>query len=352
MKKLISRLKPYLRWMILGATLFFLVSALIQNWQEVSSIEINRGGWILLIFSLIVTIIAHVWSGGVWLLTLREFKQPIQNRWGLQVYLRTNLAKYLPGNVWHFYSRIMVVHQAGVSIGAATLSVLLEPLLMASAALLVALVNAQQNHLGLQLISLAVVLIGVHPRILNPVIRRFRKMKLKGQDPSLVNAPGFSIDHYPLKPFLGQIGFVGLRSTGFILAVLALTPVEWQQLPVLLSAFSLAWLLGLVIPGAPGGLGVFEATTISLLDQQFSPGILLSAVAFYRLVSVLAEASSALYAELDKRFFSNRLPQNHLMFEPLHSHDTQTTYSHDIQTTYSHDIQTTVSEEKLIHLRK
>ncbi len=324
MKKILSRIKPYLRWMILGATLFFLLGALKQNWTEVSEIEVTRTGWALIASSLAITIVAHLWSGQIWLLTLREFKQPIQNRWGLQVYLKTNIAKYLPGNVWHFYGRIMAVNKAGVSIGAASLSVLLEPLLMASAALLIALINAQQDHLTLQILSLVIVLVGVHPRILNPVIKQFRKMKLKGQDPQVIAAGGFQIDKYPLKPFLGQIGFVGLRSLGFIFAVLALSPVEWQQVPVLLSSFSLAWLLGLVIPGAPGGIGIFEATALTLLNQQFSPAILLGAVAFYRLISVLAEASGALYAELDERFLSHSKVQNPLMFEPLHTSNTPT----------------------------
>lgn len=319
MKKILSRIKPYVRWMILGATLFFLLSTLKQNWAEVSAIEVTRTGWALIASSLTVTMIAHFWSGQIWLLTLKEFKQPIQNRWGLQVYLKTNLAKYLPGNVWHFYGRIRTINQAGVSIGAATLSVLLEPLLMASAALLIALVNAQQEHLWLQIISLVVVLVGVHPRILNPVIRQFRKMKLKGENPEVIAAGGFKIYHYPIKPFLGQIGFVLLRSTGFILAVLALTSIQLNQIPVLLSAFSLAWLLGLVIPGAPGGLGIFEATALTLLNQQFSPGILLSAVAIYRLISVLAEAIGAAYAEVDERFFFDSSADNYLKFEPIHN---------------------------------
>jgi len=41
--------------------------------------------------------------------------------------------QYLPGNVWH-YGRISAAVKAGVSGSAATLSVLLEPLLMAAAA--------------------------------------------------------------------------------------------------------------------------------------------------------------------------------------------------------------------------
>jgi hypothetical protein len=76
-----------------------------------------------------------------------------------------------------------------------------------------------------------------------------------------------------------------------------------------MSAFSLAWLLGLVVPGAPGGLGIFEATAIALLDRFFSPGSLLAIVALYRLVSVTSEALGAILAWLDqKRSFKLNYP--------------------------------------------
>jgi uncharacterized membrane protein YbhN (UPF0104 family) len=74
---------------------------------------------------------------------------------------------------------------------------------------------------------------------------------------------------------------------------------------VLLGAYSFAWLLGLLIPGAPGGLGVFEATALWLLSHQFSPPILLGAIAFYRLVSIVAETVGALLAKLDQKLLDN-----------------------------------------------
>jgi uncharacterized membrane protein YbhN (UPF0104 family) len=77
--------------------------------------------------------------------------------------------------------------------------------------------------------------------------------------------------------------------------------LELSQIPLLLGAFSLAWLLGLVVPGAPGGLGVFEATAIALLEQRLSPGLLISAIALYRLVSILAESAGAGLAWLDEQ---------------------------------------------------
>jgi hypothetical protein len=100
---------------------------------------------------------------------------------------------------------------------------------------------------------------------------------------------------------LGELGFLGLRSAGFLLTVLAIGSVSLDQIPILLSAFSLAWLLGLVVPGAPGGMGVFEATALALLNHRFSTGLILSAVALYRLVSILAEAAGAGIAWLEER---------------------------------------------------
>jgi uncharacterized membrane protein YbhN (UPF0104 family) len=50
--------------------------------------------------------------------------------------------------------------------------------------------------------------------------------------------------------------------------------------------------LGLVIP-TPGGLGVFETTAIALLKPYFPIAIILSVVALFRLVSILAEVVGA-----------------------------------------------------------
>ena len=69
----------------------------------------------------------------------------------------------------------------------------------------------------------------------------------------------------------------------------------------MLSAFSLAWTVGLVVPGAPGGLGVFEA--FLLLNQQLivPEESLVVTLLFYRLVSSLADACAALMASYPER---------------------------------------------------
>jgi hypothetical protein len=308
MKQVWSRLKPFCRWFILGGMLFFVAKALKDNWQEVAAIRIEALGWATLAIALGVTMLAHIWSGFVWTWMLGELNQHVSISRFIQVYLTTNIAKYLPGNVWHYYGRMRAASTAGIATDVATLSVLLEPLLMAAAALIVVLLCVQSvtiyssvNIQGLLILVLAAVLIAVHPRFLNLAIRLFSRLKLKSTKSNAVDASVFQVKRYPWRPLLGELGFVGLRGTGFLLTLLAVRPIEISQIPLLMGAFSLAWLLGLVIPGAPGGLGVFEVTAIALLRQSFSPGWVISAIAFYRLISILAEAAAAALAWLDER---------------------------------------------------
>ncbi|EDX78830.1 hypothetical protein MC7420_7483 [Coleofasciculus chthonoplastes PCC 7420] len=308
MKKIWSSIKPYIRWVILGGTLFFIAKAFKDHWREVAGIRIDPQGWTMLAIALLVTLLAHIWSGWVWTWILQAFKQPIEPRWALQVYLKTNVAKYLPGNVWHFYGRIAAVRGVGGSVGAASISVLLEPLLMAAAALAIALFSgglgwintaSDSRMWGLQILGLVVVLLGVHPRVLNPIVQRLSRSK------KVTDTEEFTIERYPLLPLLGEMGFLGFRGTGFLFTLLAVGSITPTQIPSLLSAFSFAWLLGLVVPGAPGGLGVFEATAIALLDQQLPAAFILTGVALFRLVSILAEISAAGLAIISERLWTS-----------------------------------------------
>lgn len=303
-----SRFKPYLRWVIVGGTLFFLLTVLHQHWQQVTEIEVNGTGWALLAVGLGMTLLAHTCAGWVWGRTLQEFRQPVQPGWAIPTYLRTNLAKYLPGNVWHYYGRITAATDAGATLGAATVSVLLEPLLMAAAALMIAILGIQPiamkyglSTVAVQWLSLLMILLALHPRVLNPIIGHLSQLKQKASG-HLSAEPGFRLSHYPLVPLAGQFGFLLLRAVGFGFTLLAVSSISLHQIPLLLSGFSLAWLLGLVVPGAPGGIGVFEATAIALLGQSFSVGIVLAAVALYRVVSILAELAGAGLAWLDQRW--------------------------------------------------
>lgn len=290
MKKIFAKIKPYLRWLVLGFTIFFLLTTLRSHWQQVTEVRITSQGWLWLSIALLVTFAAHFWSSWVWSWILRAFKLRLPVLWAIKVYLVTNIGKYLPGNIWHFYGRINAVVKAGGTVEVATITVLLEPLLMAAAALLMAIFTGSESWLW-QLLGLVATLVGIHPLILNRVIAL--AAKAKGRSTSV------KLHDYPWLLLGGEWVFLLLRGAGFLCAVAAFLPLRFSDLPLLLAVFSFAWLLGLVVPGAPGGLGVFEATVIASLNpQQFPPADILVIVALFRLVSILAEAIAALTAFL------------------------------------------------------
>jgi uncharacterized membrane protein YbhN (UPF0104 family) len=66
-----------------------------------------------------------------------------------------------------------------------------------------------------------------------------------------------------------------------------------------LAGFALAWTAGLVVPGAPGGLGVFEAALLLRLGFAIPEAPLLAIAISYRLVVTLADLLAALTARLD-----------------------------------------------------
>lgn len=329
-----SRLQPYLRHLILGGTFLFIAQAFVTHWREVGNIRITAESFPLLTTALGITLFSLIFVGWVWMLILREFRQRVNAAWAIQVFLKTNIAKYLPGNIWHFWGRILEAKKAGISPKVATLSVLLEPLLMASAGLLMGLISFGAVYWWLRIAGLAAILIAIRPQTLNLIVLFVEKLKLKKQDGENVNtgrveeAEGdrhisrlesssslakqtssvksnrkinLPIKRYPLVPLIGQMCFIGLRGSGFVLTVMALTPVNLSEIPNLFGAFCFAFVVGLVVPGAPGGMGVFEATAIALLSDRYSTGIILSAVALYRIISILADVSGAGLAKMGRR---------------------------------------------------
>jgi uncharacterized membrane protein YbhN (UPF0104 family) len=161
--------------------------------------------------------------------------------------------------------------------------------------------NLKFNLMILQFLALIIVLNILHPRFLNPAIKLLDRWKNKKSDGENQLINSFIIKRYPVKPLLGELVFLGLRAAGFILTMLALTSLTWAQIPLLVGAFSCAWVLGLVVPGAPGGLGVFETTAMLLLQYHFPAALVISAIALYRLISILAETVGAALASLFER---------------------------------------------------
>ena len=73
--------------------------------------------------ALSITFLAHIWSSWVWDLDFRRFEIQSRTKKSNPSLSETNIAKYLPGNIWHYYGRIEAIYQVGNSVDAASCSV-------------------------------------------------------------------------------------------------------------------------------------------------------------------------------------------------------------------------------------
>jgi len=322
-------------WITL-ASLGFVMAALLGNARPLLQLGLDRQGWLWLLIGVGLSLLSVVVNGLAWTTLLRWLG--LAPRWEASVahFMVTNLRKFLPGGIWHLVARLQALRQGtgGVAqpqpASRALLAVVLEPLLAATAALALVGLGGWQGGLGL----LALLPLGLlQPRWLEPLLRRLERRKardleiglaerspqapLAGEGSGSADRAGsvaslpievatVRLPGYPWQPLLAELAFVLLRFAGFACCVwafdlqLALPWVVW------LAGFALAWTVGLVVPGAPGGLGVFEAVLLLRLGGVLAAAPLLAVALSYRLVATLGDVLGALLADLDGRLSGRR----------------------------------------------
>ncbi|GCE64341.1 lysylphosphatidylglycerol synthetase family protein [cyanobiont of Ornithocercus magnificus] len=218
----------------------------------------------------------------------------------VRLYLRSNLLKYLPGGIWHLVDRLKAL-QPHAGFGTALASTLLEPLLMIAAAALWVPLGGWQSGLALVGVIPSLALIApIREPLLHYLqcsyISQSRGLKFNQCIDLAINIPYCSRVGYPWQPLLSEFIFVACRFSGFWCCVQAFTIEANLPTGKWLVAFVIAWTAGLVIPGAPGGLGVFETALLILLEDQVPKSFVLVVALGYRLVVVFADLLAAISA--------------------------------------------------------
>jgi hypothetical protein len=291
-------LRPWITFMSLG----FVMAALLSHGRQLRQYQLDLQGWLWLLLGVGCCLLSLVVSGLAWGVILRWLGLRPRSTPVVSLYIATNLRKFLPGGIWHLASRVQALRQPSAALGApvptatALLAVLIEPLVAATAALTLVSLGGWQNGLG----ALALVpLVLLVPRWLNPLLLRLERNKASqlGLAAPVLDTPNEpragQVATYPWAPLLAQLVFVLLRFAGFACCVWAFDLQSLVPWSIWLSGFALAWTVGLVVPGAPGGLGVFEAALLLRLSQALPEPPVLAVALSYRLVVTTADVLGA-----------------------------------------------------------
>ena len=266
--------------------------------QEITLNEISWLLWAILFSFLSIIINAYAWKLLINSIGCNSNKLNI-----IKIFLNTNIYKYLPGGIWHFVTRYNILRKK-FSIDKSVESILLEPLLM----LVSGLIFIPFGTLNV----FAFFLCWSSTLIFLTGFREFIIKKLKGMKSNIFsnsNKPNYiKLDQnsdqniqnismktlYPYKPLFVEIVFILFRFFGFLCCINAFFNGSLIPQGELISSFSLAWIIGLIVPAAPGGIGVFESVILFTLGSQLPEAPLLASLLCYRLVSTISDIIASL----------------------------------------------------------
>lgn len=235
------------------------------------------------------------------------------------LYAKSNLMKYLPGNVMEFIGRNIFGNQYGIKQYDLALSSVLETILIIASSVLVGLVFSSEMFFKIKSEFETRFSIHFHSEIFLVIIFLFglaflflfyfKREKIKFEIKKI-------LIKYNLKNALFKIFSVYVFhcilfiAFSFSLVLILVMNFEinlnFDNFKIITSAFCFSWILGFVTPGAPGGLGVKEAALFTLLSPFFSSEITLTATLIHRLVSILGDVVMLLLARLIDYFFTSK----------------------------------------------
>lgn len=218
-----------------------------------------------------------------WWNLLKQFGANTSRRWAIRVYGISQIARYVPGNIFHLAGRQAMGAAAGlsnwplaksavwelglISVTGALFGLLVLPLLLPHLSVMVSA--------GIFAAALGVAAILLWRHVGPAVTRAF-------------------VWHAAFLAISGLL-FVGL------IELLADKPGSGLLMSPLIGAYVLAWLAGLVTPGAPAGLGVRELVLLFLLNGVVGEADLLLAVVLGRVVTVCGDALFFFFAGVRNR---------------------------------------------------
>ena len=279
-------------------SIFFITSLLyfciyfFDNIDQISfDINLEKKG-INLSLSFLFCLLSIYLNAYAWKFIVKWFGKDFKNNSLVSFYVLTNILKYVPGGIWHFFERFNFIKKIS-NTQIALYSTLVEPYFMLSGSFLLASLGLIFSPLYFFLIF---PLIFLNRKLIYFILKRLGSLKgkvfevlrlqnSKVQFEERINIVSF----FPAKALLLEIGFVLSKFIGFYICLNTFYASNTQNIIFLLVIFSLSWSLGLVVPAAPGGVGVFEACLLFLVGKSIPQNIILISLIYFRVISTSAD---------------------------------------------------------------
>jgi len=282
-----------------GLKSIFFISSLLyfciyffDNIDQISfDINLESNG-INLFLSFLFCVLSIYLNAYAWKYIVKWFGKEFKSNNLVSFYVLTNILKYVPGGIWHFVERFNFIKKIS-NPQIALYSSLLEPYFMLSGSFLLASLGLIFSPIYFFLIF---PLIFLNRKLIYFILKRLGSLKgkvfdvlrlqnLNHQFEERINIISF----FPTRALIFEIGFVLSKFIGFYICLNTFYISNTLNSIFLLVIFSLSWSLGLVVPTAPGGVGVFEACFLFFVGKSIPQNIILICLIYFRVISTSAD---------------------------------------------------------------
>ncbi len=277
----------------------FFISSLIYFWTyfvyNLGEISFNinfEKNWFEIFLSLLFCIFSIYLNAYSWKNIVIWFGQKSTENNFISFYVITNILKYVPGGIWHFIERFNYIKSISNS-QLAFYSTLIEPYFMLCASCILASLGIFASPIYLFLV---IPLAFLNRKLIYIVLRFLDVLKGKASETFQLTNSKYELEEtinltsfFPFKAFLYEIGFVFSKFIGFLICFKTVNPDNNPDMIFLLVVFCLSWSIGLIVPTAPSGVGVFEACFLFFIGKSIPQNIILVSLIYFRLISTLGD---------------------------------------------------------------
>ncbi len=263
-----------------------------DNIDQISfEINLERNG-INLSLSFLFCVLSIYLNAYAWKYIIKWLGKEFKSNNLVSFYVLTNILKYVPGGMWHFVERFNFIKKIS-NPQIALYSTLIEPYFMLTGSFLLAsmglIFSPFYFFLIFPLIFLNRKFIFLIFKILGSlkgkVLEVLRLPNSKGQFEEKIKIVSF----FPSRALFLEIGFVLSKFIGFYICLNTFYTSNTLNIIFLLVIFSLSWSIGLAVPAAPGGVGVFEACLLLFVGKSIPENIILISLVYFRVISTSAD---------------------------------------------------------------
>lgn len=266
------------------ATATFVVLEIARRWDDLTAVVRQADPW-WMVAAASVFIVAEVAYALAWPATLHRMGHPVHTRLAGSTFLVTQTAKFVPGSIWHAVGRIGTADRLGVPKREVTAGMAVEASASVAAAVLIGGVGGAAAPLVFDDVGPGLRALEVGLAVAGSV-----GVALAGRHAAE------RIAHRPMlrgRPFAEVLAWHLAVWTAYGVATGMLSVGLGGPFGSAVAAFSLAWVAGFVVVGAPAGLGVREAVMTAALTPSAGAATALAVAVGSRALWTLVQLAGA-----------------------------------------------------------